>query len=196
MVLRQSLAKEKHHYFPENSGIFFALSESAFHDIEDMEYIHRIGKLSRLELEIYSLLISSGPLDSISMRDRLLTSPAFSTSDFNRSLENLQRNFQVIPIGISDKGRWHYAYLYDTVEHYYPEKLKNAYKISKGLAREIILSAYLLSIGIATFSDMKKLLGWDANEIQQTLDSLQNAGMIYPIESENPHQFFHKELLK
>jgi hypothetical protein len=175
---------------------FITICENAFHTIEDFEYLHRIGNLSRIELEIYSLLLSSGPLDSISLRERIRTLLTFSSGEFDRSLENLQKNLQILPIGISEKGRWRYAYLYDTVEHYFPKKIINASNISMDLAREMILSAYFLSNGIATINDVKKLLGWEICDIQQTLDSLLTTGIIHLINSEGSQQFFHKELLK
>jgi len=177
-------------------GCFFALSDSAFLGIEDLEYLHRIGKHSRLELEIYSLLLLSGPLDSIAMRERLRTSLVFSSGEFNRALVSLQRNLQILPVGITDKGRWHYAYLYNTVENYYPKKLESAFDISREVAREIILSAYFRSNGFAAFTDVKKLFGWDPIEIGQTLETLHGAGTIHSIEYGHQHSFFHKELLK
>jgi len=174
---------------------FFALTGTAFHTIEDLEYLHRIGKQSQIEIEIFSLLLSSGPLDAITIRDRLKTSLAYSSAEFNRAMEKLQSGFHILPTGIANTGRWHYAYLYDTVEHIYPQKLRNADKISKEKARQKILSAYFLSNGAAAFSDIKKLFHWKKPEISLVLDQMQQNGFIRCHEKANDSVYFIQELL-
>jgi len=161
---------------------FFALSDSAFHTIEDLEYLHRIGKRTRVELEIFSLLLMSGALDAITIREKIKSTLAYSTADFNRAMERLQTGLNIVPMGISQTGRWHYAYIYDVVERLYPEILAHAYNISKSIAHEKILSAYFQSNGSALFSDIKKLFQWEKSDIYDTVNLLQEKGVIlaYP----------------
>ena len=151
---------------------FFAISDSAFHTIEDLEYLYRMGKRSRLEIEIFTLLLSKGPLDSITLREKLRMRASFSSSEYNRALSNLQKNFYIMPMGISENGRWHYSYMFDIVEHMYPKKIEAAYKMTKIEAREKILLAYLRSNGIVSAQEIKKLFQWKSKDIHEGLERL------------------------
>jgi hypothetical protein len=167
---------------------FIALSNTASQGMGELEYLFRIGKCSRLELEIFSLLTQFGPLDAISLKQRASRTHSFSSGEYDRAMLCLQRQFNILPTGISENGRWHYSFLYDTLEHCYPQKLNVAAQITKHLAREKILTAIIFSNGVSTIAEMKKLLDWELVDIQHTLDALQLAGKIIPVQKAQDSQ--------
>ena len=167
---------------------FIALSNTASQGMGEFEYLFRIGKRSRLELEIFSQLTQFGPLDAISLKQRASRTLSFSPGEYDRALLCLQRQFNILPTGISENGRWHFAYLYDTIDHYYPQKLNVADQITKDVAREKILTAVIQSNGVSTITEMKKLLDWELVDIQHTLDALQSNGKIFPVQKAQDSQ--------
>ena len=167
---------------------FIALSNTASQGMGEFEYLFRIGKRSRLELEIFSQLTQFGPLDAISIKQRASRTLSFSPGEYDRAMLCLQRQFNILPTGISENGRWHFAYLYDTIDHYYPQKLNVADQITKDVAREKILTAVIQSNGVSTITEMKKLLDWELVDIQHTLDALQSNGKIFPVQKAQDSQ--------
>ena len=167
---------------------FIALSNTASQGMGEFEYLFRIGKRSRLELEIFSQLTQFGPLDAISLKQRASRTLSFSPGEYDRAMLCLQRQFNILPTGISENGRWHFAYLYDTIDHYYPQKLNVADQITKDVAREKILTAVIQSNGVSTITEMKKLLDWELVDIQHTLDALQSNGKIFPVQKAQDSQ--------
>ncbi len=174
---------------------FFALSETVFHQIGDLEYLYKIGKIPRIELEIFSQLVKHGPLDSISLREHLYAKISCSSAEFNRGMLHLQEKFQIIPVGIAEKGRWHYAYLYDRVARQFPNEINIAYQMLKEEAREKLLLAYFASIGAATIQDTRKLFRWSIEDINQTLVKFEKHSLVLPVKSDEMDQLFvYKDL--
>lgn len=161
---------------------FITLSNTASQGMEEFEYLYRIGKRSRLDLEIFSQLTQFGPLDAISLKQRVLHTHTFSDGEYGRALICLQTQFNILPIGISENGRWRYSYLYDTLEHYFPQKFNASAQIPKNAAHKKILNALIRSNGVSTLLEMKKLLGWEIFDIQNTLDALQSTGKIIQVQ--------------
>ena len=99
---------------------FYALSENYGSPEEDYLLAYEEGRLTQAAKQIYETLLDKGSLDTISLRKeaRLLNA---KESIFNRALEDLQKDFKILPMGISEAGAWKYAFRYDITARYLPE---------------------------------------------------------------------------
>ena len=151
---------------------FFSLSHSVHEGLEDLIFLYQRGKISAEEKQIYKALTLSGPLDTITLRNQSNLSASGSASRFNRALQLLQRDFRIMPSGISQNGKWKYAYIYQTVQNEVPELIEQSVHINKENAMITILRSYFHSNGTGTAKEIQKLLGWREHDIQKALNSL------------------------
>jgi DNA glycosylase AlkZ-like len=157
---------------------FYALSpnygapETDFLD----QYIQ--GLLSPEAKSIYALLLELGPMDSLALRREAGLSASSATSRFKRGLDTLQMEFKILPVGISDSGRWQYAHVYGIVPQHFPDLLDEAAKISDGQARQKILSCYLESVGAIEVKQAARLLGWKLADGKKTAQLLVEQGVL------------------
>lgn len=177
---------------------FYALSENYGAPEEDYLIQYQEGQLTQEARQVYEVLLDRGPLDTIALRKAArLTSPD-SENRFNKALEMLMANFNILPVGTSEAGGWHYAYLYDTVSHQYPELPELARPIEQPAARVEILTCYFSSIGAATIQDIQRLFQWKMNLTQKTLQKMLTSGFLLEditIEGERGRYFVLPQLL-
>jgi len=110
---------------------FFALSQNIHEDLVDLTFLYQQGKISVEEKQIYKALTISDPLDTIALRIQSNLSAPVCASRFNRAFELLQCDFCILPSGISQNGRWKYAYIYQTVQNMFPELIEQSMRINK-----------------------------------------------------------------
>ena len=151
---------------------FFALSPTVHDGLEEISFHYRKGLLSAEEKLIFQEIFINGPLDSISLREKLSGQISKNASRFSRALDLLQFHFRIIPSGISQKGRWKYAYMYQTVFREFPTMVEQSKNITKEEAGLRILRSYFRSNGIGTIKDLKKLFGWEKETIHDLLSFL------------------------
>jgi uncharacterized protein YcaQ len=157
---------------------FFALSQSVHESLGDITFLYQQGKISAEEKQIYKALTISGPLDTITLRNQSNLSASGSASIFNRSLESLQRDFRIMPSGISKNGRWKHAYIFQTVQNELPKLIEQSVRINKEDAFTTILRSYFRSNGAGTAKEIQKLFGWREHDIHKAINSLISTGEI------------------
>jgi hypothetical protein len=157
---------------------FYALSENYGAPEEDYLIQYQEGHLSQEARQVYEVLLDRGPLDTITLRKAARLTSHESESHFNKALDQLMSNFNILPVGTCEAGGWHYSYLYDTVSHQYPKLPEQARPIDQPVARLEILTWYFNSLGAATAQDIQPLFQWKADLVQKTLDKLLTAGTI------------------
>ena len=79
-------------------------------------------------------------------------------------MEDLQKDFKILPVGIAPAGAWKYAFIYQITARHFPDLLEQARVISESQARQKLLELYFESIGAAQVRDVNKLFGW-GNEL-------------------------------
>jgi hypothetical protein len=151
---------------------FFALSQSVHECLEDINFVYKQGNISAEEKQIFKALTLSGPLDTITLRTQSNISTLENTSRFNRAPELLQRDFRIIPSGISQNGRWKYAYIYQTVHSVFPELIERSLQINREKAFNTILRSYFQSNGTGTVKEIQKLFRWSEPDIHKSINSL------------------------
>jgi hypothetical protein len=164
---------------------FYALSDNFGSIEEDHLVAYSEGRLTLAARQIYDALLAEGPLDSISLRKSARLSGA-KESAWNRALEDLQKDFKILPVAVAEAGSWRYAFVYDIVARHFGELPARAQAISESAARESLLGLYFDSVGAARFRDAASLLGWDAELLRRSLAAAIRKGAL--VAAEHPKQ--------
>jgi hypothetical protein len=164
---------------------FYALSDNYGSPEEDHLLAYEEGRLTLSAKNIYDALLKEGPLDSISLRKAAHMTSA-KESQWNRALEDLQMDFKILPVGISEAGAWKYAFIYKITPYHYPELPQKARSIGESEARGKLLELFFASVGAAQSHDVHKLFGWTNELTDRTINRLVEGGKL--TRSSNPKQ--------
>jgi hypothetical protein len=169
----------------EIAPYFYALSENYGSPEEDYLLSYEEGRLTQAAKQIYETLLDKGSLDTISLRKeaRLLNA---KESAFNRAMEDLQKDFKILPVGVVEAGSWKYAFRYDITSRHMPELAEQARQIGEAEARQKLVGFYFASVGAAQIRDVTKLFGWPPELVKRTLDKLVQKGEL--VESDHPQK--------
>jgi hypothetical protein len=169
----------------EIAPYFYALTENYGSPEEDYLLAYEEGRLTQAAKQIYETLLDKGMLDTISLRKeaRLLNA---KESAFNRALEDLQKDFKILPVGIAEVGAWKYAYRYDITARHMPELLEQARQIGEAEARQKLVGLYFASVGAAQLRDVTRLFGWPPELVKRTVDKLAQKDVL--AEADHPHK--------
>ncbi|HEX7620967.1 MAG TPA: crosslink repair DNA glycosylase YcaQ family protein, partial [Anaerolineales bacterium] len=159
----------------EITPYFYALSENYGSPEEDYLLSYEEGRLTQAAKQIYETLLDKGSLDTISLRKeaRLLNA---KESAFNRAMEDLQKDFKILPVGVVEAGSWKYAFRYDITSRHMPELAEQARQIGEAEARQKLVGFYFASVGAAQIRDVARLFGWPPELVKRTLDKLVQKG--------------------
>jgi hypothetical protein len=147
----------------EVAPYFYALSENYGEPEEDYLIAYHEGRLTQASKQVYETLLDSGALNTLDLR-RLSKLSNAKDSEFNKALEQLQRDFKILPVGVAQVGAWKYSHVYEIVPRHFPDLPEQARMISESQARAKLLERYFASVGAAQLRDVTKLFGW-SNEI-------------------------------
>ncbi len=161
----------------EVAPYFYALSENYGSPEEDYLIEYEDGRLTQAAKNIYEALLKEGALDSISLRKASRLTSA-KESEWNRALEDLQKDFKILPVGIAEAGAWKYAFIYQIVARYYPELPEKARVIGESQARQKLLGLYFDSVGAAQARDANKLFGWGGDLCSRAIAKLVESGKL------------------
>jgi hypothetical protein len=151
---------------------FYALSENYGAPEEDYLTIYEQGRMTRETKQVYEVIIERGPIDTVALRKAAHLSGKAGDSSFNRALADLQADFKIVPVAVTQSGAWRYAFAYDLLPRQYPKIPERARTISEYKAREQIITTYFKSIGAAQFRDITKLFRWSQKNTLQTIQNL------------------------
>ncbi len=147
----------------EAAPYFYALSENYGSPEEDYLIAYQEGRLTQASKQIYETLLDSGALNTIDLRRAAKLANA-KESEFNKALEQLQADFKILPVGVSEAGAWRYSHIYEITSRHYPDLPEQARAIPESQARTKLLELYFASVGAAQARDVIKLFGW-GNEL-------------------------------
>jgi hypothetical protein len=169
----------------DSAPYFYALTENYGSPEEDYLLAYEEGRLTQAAKQIYETLLDKGSLDTISLRKeaRMLNA---KESVFNRGLEDLQKDFKILPVGVAEVGAWKYAFRYDTTARHMPELAEQARLIGEAEARLKLAGLYFASVGAAQAWDVARLFGWPPELVRRTLDRLVQKGEL--VEAGHPQK--------
>jgi hypothetical protein len=176
---------------------FYALSENYGAYDEDYLTIYEQGRMPQETKAIYEALLDHGALDTIALRREARLTSKESEARFNKALTELQVDFKILPVAVTDAGAWRYAFAYDIVARYYPDIIERARPISERQARQELAKLYLQSVGAAQLSEVVRLFGWRKPNAESALERLVEAGeaVVVKIEDEKGVFYASKRLL-
>lgn len=158
--------------------LFYALSENYGEPEQDYLLQYREGRMTFEAKTVYETLLGEGPLDSISLRKLAHLSSGENQSRFNRTLDLLQADFKILPVGVAQAGAWKYAFVYDLVHRFYPDLPEQARLIRQVDARRKLAKLYLESVGAAPEKALVSLFGWPKGDAEAALSALTQDGLV------------------
>jgi hypothetical protein len=156
----------------EVAPYFYALSKNYGEPEEDYLALYQQGKMTQESKLIYEALLNKGVLDTIALRRATHLTSRESESRFNRAMTELQADFKVLPVAVTQSGAWRYAFAYDLVHRHYPELPEQARFVQENRARQELARLYFRSVGAAQVADLVKLFGWTAAEAERAIQAL------------------------
>ena len=143
----------------ETAPYFYALSENYGSPDEDYLIAYQEGRLTQASKQVYETLLENGALNTLDLRKMAKLSNA-KDSEFNKALEQLQRDFKILPVGVAQAGAWKYSHIYEIVPRHFPDLPEQARQITESQARMKLLELYFNLVGAAQMRDVVKLFGW------------------------------------
>jgi hypothetical protein len=155
----------------EIAPYFYALSENYGSPEEDYLIAYHEGRLTQASKQVYETLLDNGALNTLDLRKKAKLSNA-KDSEFNKALEQLQKDFKILPVGVAQAGAWKYSHIYEIVSRHFPDLSEQARAITESQARAKILELYFDSVGAAQLKDVTKLFGWSTEIANRTVHKL------------------------
>jgi Winged helix DNA-binding domain len=156
---------------------FYALSENYGSPEEDYLIAYHEGRLTQASKQVYETLLDNGSLNTLDLRKMAKLSNA-KDSEFNKALEQLQRDFKILPVGVSDAGAWKYSHIYEITTRHFPDLSEQARAIKESQARAKLLELYFDMVGIAQLRDVNKLFGWGNEVVKKAIEKLVKSGKL------------------
>jgi hypothetical protein len=151
---------------------FYALSENYGSPEDDYRTLYEQGLMTQEARLVYEVLLDQGVMDTPALRRATHLSSRASESRFNRAMADLQADFKIVPVSVTQAGAWHYAFAYDIVPRHYPDIPEKAQNITERQARRELAFHYLRSLGAAQIRDLQRLFAWRAATVDFALNQL------------------------
>jgi hypothetical protein len=153
----------------------YALSERV-DELDDFLLAYDAGRLSWEAKAVAEALLQHGAQHTIHLRQLAHLEGESSKSRFERALTELQRGLWILPIGVADAGSWHYAFIYELFDRWFPETVGAARLIERGKAAAHLAGRYLDSVGAAEPRQLVKLFQWRKENVSAALALLEQEG--------------------
>ena len=167
----------------EIAPYFYALSENYGSPEEDYLIAYHEGRLTQASKQVYETLLDNGALNTLDLRKLAKLSNA-KDSEFNKALEQLQRDFKILPVGVAQAGAWKYSHIYQITTRHFPELAEEARVIKESQARAKLLELYFDMLGAADLRDVNKLFGWGNEVMKKAVNKLVESGKL--VKAEHP----------
>jgi predicted transcriptional regulator len=165
----------------EIAPYFYALSENYGSPEEDYLIAYHEGRLTQASKQVYETLLENGALNTLDLRKKAKLSNA-KDSEFNKALEQLQRDFKILPVGVAQAGAWNYSHIYEIVTRHYPELSEQARVIKESEARAKLMELFFDMVGTAQMRDINKLFGWGNEIVKKAVNKLIENGTLIIVE--------------
>ena len=144
---------------------FYALSPNYGDPAEDYLQDYLDGRLSVEAKQVFDVLLEMGALPTSRLRREAGLAGKANATRFDRALAELQMDFRIVKVAISDANRWGYCYVYDLLSRRFPEVVEASRSIKGRQARETILLSYLRTVVAATPKQIGKVFGWTPSDV-------------------------------
>jgi hypothetical protein len=156
----------------------YALSPNYGDPLDYLEQ-YEAGLLSVGARNIYEVLLNQGALATSYLRQESgLAGSGAVARRFDAALGELQAQFQIVKVGVSDASRWGYAYVYDLFTRQFPAVADLAHLISTDHAMDTLLLSHLENVAVESSSACQRLFRWDPWEWERAIARLTQRGAI------------------
>jgi hypothetical protein len=159
----------------EDLPFFYALSDRVG-DLDDYLLGYDAGRLTREARQIADVLLTEGSQHTVALRRLAHLASDGSKSRFDKAITDLQRGLWVVPIGVAEAGAWHYAFIYELFERWFPSVIDVARTISRAEAENHLATRWLDSVGAAMPRELQRLFGWSRDRAEETLERMGRSG--------------------
>ncbi len=158
---------------------FYALSPNYGDLAGDYLQDYLDGRLSVEAKQVYEVLLEQGALPTSRLRLEAGLGGKANAGRFDRALAELQMDFRITKVAISDANRWGYCYVYDLLPRHFSQVVEAAETITGRQARETILLRYLETVVATTPHDVCKIFGWEPGDVERLVDRLAGESRLY-----------------
>jgi hypothetical protein len=162
----------------ELAPYFYALSPNYGDPAEDYMQDYVDGRLSVEAKQVFEVLLQEGALPTSRLRLEAGLGGKANAGRFDRALADLQMDFRISKVAISDANRWGYCYVYDLLPRHFTEVVEAAQTITGKQAREAILLHYLRTVVASTTREVLKLFGWLSGDVERLVSRLAGEGRL------------------
>ncbi|HSJ53948.1 MAG TPA: crosslink repair DNA glycosylase YcaQ family protein [Anaerolineae bacterium] len=157
---------------------FYALSPNYGNLAEDYVQDYADGRLSVEAKQVYEVLLDQGALATSRLRREAGLAGKANAGRFDRALAELQMDFRIAKVSISDANRWGYCYVYDLLPRHFTQIVEASRDIGGSEARETILLRYLRTVVAATPQQVARLFDWQPGDVERLVAHLGAQGCL------------------
>jgi len=157
---------------------FYALSPNYGDLAEDYMQDYRDGRMSVEAKQVFEVLLQEGALPTSRLRLEAGLGGKANAGRFDRALAELQMDFRISKVAISDANRWGYCYVYDLLPRHFAETVEAAGAITGKQAREVILLRYLRTVVATSGREVRKVFGWRSGDVDRLVERLADEGRL------------------
>ena len=162
----------------ELAPYFYALSPNYGDLAGDYMQDYVDGRLSVEAKQVFEVLLHEGAMPTSRLRLEAGLGGKANAGRFDRALAELQMDFRISKVAISDANRWGYCYVYDLLPRHFSETVEASRAITGTQAREVILLRYLRTVVASTTREVLKLLGWRPGDLDRLVARLADEGRL------------------
>lgn len=162
----------------EAAPYFYALTENYGDPEQDYLVQYEAGRMKQEAKLVYEAILKHGPIDTVALRRKAGLASQDSKYRFDRSLNELQAEMKILPVGVAEAGAWNYAFIYDIVPRHLPQIPEQARSIGERQARQHLVELYFKSVGAAPWSQLSRFFGWRKSELDIAVDRAVEAGRL------------------
>ena len=163
----------------ELAPYFYALSPNYGVPAEDYMQDYVDGRLSVEAKQVFEVLLQEGALPTSRLRLEAGLGGKANAGRFDRALAELQMEFRISKVAISDANRWGYCYVYDLLPRHFAGAVEAARAVTGTQAREVILLRYLRTVVASTTREVLKLFGWQPADLDRLVARLADEGRLH-----------------
>ena len=178
---------------------FYAQSSNYGSPDQDYLELYEQGLMSQEAKSIYQVILQTGPLDTITLKQKSRLHSKENEARFSRGISELQTDFMLMPIGIAEVGSWRYAYIYEIPARYFQDLIENSRLIDEDNARMVIFDKLLASVGYYLPRDICRMMGWSVREFDKILNQAISNNLCsygYRIRGSDDEWIVHHQLLE
>jgi len=157
----------------------YAISNNFGDYREDHQILYDEGRLTHSARVLYDAILTHGALDTIELKRIGHFTGKAGDAEFNKALNDLQMDFKLMPVGVSDSGAWHYSFIYDIVARQFPELIHQCADLHTFACHDLLILNYLQSVGAARITHVVRLFRWEKKHILGSVQRLSDKGVLY-----------------